>query len=106
MSDPVLEQFFPMSETAFYILLALTTPRHGYGIMQYVGELTGKRIILGSGTLYGSLSKMEGSSLIRFIGEENKRKTYEITELGKRVLLAEKERLGELYNNAKAVLGQ
>ncbi len=105
MND-LIKQHLPMSETAFYILLSLKEPKHGYAIMQHVGQMTANRIILGAGTLYGTLSKMEENSLIRFVGEESKRKTYEITDVGLQVLVAEKGRLGELYENAKGVLGQ
>lgn len=104
--NDILTRYIPMSETAFYILLSLIEPKHGYGIMRHVEELTGRRISLGAGTLYGSLSKMEGSGLIRYIGEVNKRKSYELTTFGKRVLRAEITRITELYNNAKGALEQ
>lgn len=53
-----------MTETAFYILLSLTEPRQGYGIIQYVNKITDGRIKLGSGTVYGTLGKMEKSQII------------------------------------------
>lgn len=90
-----------MTETGFYILLCLQEPNHGYGIVQIVKELTGGDIVLAPGTMYGSLSKMESDGLIRFIGEENKRKTYAITDLGKEVLDLEKKRIERLYQNMK-----
>ena len=95
-----------MSETAYYILLSLTKPKHGYGVMQHVEALTNGRITLGAGTLYGSISKMERDGVIRFISEENKRKTYEIAPLGRGVLQAEIARITELYFNAKGVMEQ
>lgn len=100
-SEKLIKAYIPMSETAYYILLSLVNPRHGYGIMQHVVELTSKRISLGAGTLYGSLSKMEKDLLIRFVKEENKRKIYEITDFGRIVLEAEIKRITELYNNSK-----
>lgn len=51
--------YVPMTETSFYILLCLRTPNHGYGIVQKVRELTENEVVLGPGTMYGSLSKME-----------------------------------------------
>ena len=47
--------------------------------------MTGGQIILPPGTMYGSLSKMEKDGLIRFVGEEEKRKIYLITPLGNEV---------------------
>lgn len=86
-----------MTETAFYILLCLRSPNHGYGIVQKVERLTGGAIRLAPGTMYGSLSKMEKDGLIRFIREEEKRKIYEITDLGREVLQIELKRIERLY---------
>ena len=58
ISEKALNAYIPMSETAYYILLSLSEPRHGYGIIKFVEELTENRIILGSGTVYGTLAKM------------------------------------------------
>jgi DNA-binding PadR family transcriptional regulator len=103
MNEAIISSYLPMSETAFYILLSLTEPRHGYGIMQYVSELTNNRIRLGAGTLYGSISKMEKDGIIHFVSEENKRKTYTITVTGRKLLDREEERITELYMNANKV---
>ena len=51
------------------------------------------------GTMYGSLSKMEKDGLIRFIREEEKRKIYVITDLGKEVLAIEMKRIERLFKN-------
>ncbi|MDP4090228.1 MAG: PadR family transcriptional regulator [Bacillota bacterium] len=99
------KDFIPMSETAYYILLSLTEERHGYAVMQYVSGLTRERINLGAGTLYGTLSKLEKAKLIIITREEEKRKYYKITKLGEEVLAAEIERIEELYNNGRGVLG-
>ncbi|GJM80274.1 hypothetical protein HMSSN139_27700 [Paenibacillus sp. HMSSN-139] len=58
------KRFIPMSETMFYILLSLQQERHGYGIMQHVKEITNDRIVLGAGTIYQSLGKLEKDGLI------------------------------------------
>jgi DNA-binding PadR family transcriptional regulator len=88
-----------MTETSFYILFALQNERHGYGIMQYVKELTGDEIVLGAGTVYTSFTKMENDGLIILTRTENKRKFYTITELGKEVLSLEIKRIERLYKN-------
>ena len=90
-----------MTETAFYILLCLREPNHGYGIVQTVEKLTDGAIRLAPGTMYGSLSKMEKDGVIRFIREEDKRKIYKITDLGEEVLSIEIKRIERLYKIAK-----
>lgn len=92
--------YVPMTETGFYILLCLQQPNHGYGVVQMVERMTEGEIRLTPGTMYGSLSKMEKDKLIRFVREEEKRKLYEITELGQEVLSLEKKRIKRLYRNA------
>lgn len=93
--------FSPMTETAYYILLSLLKERHGYGIMQYVAQITQGRINLGAGTVYGTLGKLEKNKLILNTREEDKRKYYLITQEGKEVLINEFERITELYENGK-----
>jgi DNA-binding PadR family transcriptional regulator len=86
-----------MTESAFYILLSLQQERHGYGIGQRVRELTEGHLIIGPGTMYGTLSKMEKDGLIVFTREKEKRKYYQITPLGQEVLNREKKRIRYLY---------
>ena len=98
MDAHIRQVYVPMTETAFYILLCLKTPNHGYGIVQTVERLTEGAIKLAPGTMYGSLSKMEKDGLIRFVREEEKRKIYEITDLGREVLQTEIARIERLYH--------
>ncbi|MBE5961618.1 MAG: PadR family transcriptional regulator [Lachnospiraceae bacterium] len=46
----------PLTEVTFYILLAVRRSNHGYGIIQKISELTDGRVVLGPGTLYGSVN--------------------------------------------------
>lgn len=102
MTDAHIKKVYvPMTETGFYILLCLRQPNHGYGIVQKVKELTKGEIVLAPGTMYGSLSKMEKDGLIRFVREEEKRKSYVITALGKEVLETEMKRIERLHRNMK-----
>ena len=71
------------------------------GIVQMVREMTKGDIVLAPGTMYGSLSKMEKDGLIRFVREEEKRKIYTITDLGREVLHLEMKRIERLYTNMK-----
>ncbi len=101
MNQHVKKVYVPMTETAFYILLCLKKPNHGYGIVQTVDKITDGAVRLTPGTMYGSLSKMEKDGLIRFIREEDKRKIYQITDLGSEVLQIELKRIERLYRNAR-----
>ena len=101
MDQHIKKVYVPMTETAFYILLCLREPNHGYGIVQTVEKLTEGAIRLAPGTMYGSLSKMEKDGVIRFIREEDKRKIYKITDLGEDVLALEIKRIERLYKIAK-----
>lgn len=103
--DPHIKKVYvPMTETAFYILLCLQVPNHGYGVVQKVEKLTGGTIKLSPGTMYGSLSKMEKDNVIEFIREEDKRKIYKITDLGAHLLQLELRRITRLYTTAQEEL--
>lgn len=104
MDAHIQKVYVPMTETAFYILLCLQKPNHGYGIVQMVERMTEGEIRLTPGTMYGSLSKMEKDGLIQFVREEEKRKIYQITVLGTEVLQIEKKRIERLYRNAQEAL--
>ena len=101
MDQHIRKVYVPMTETAFYILLCLREPNHGYGIVQKVETLTEGAIRLTPGTMYGSLSKMEKDGVIRFVREDDKRKIYQITELGSEILAIEFERIERLYKIAR-----
>ena len=97
------KRYIPMSETMLYILLSLREECHGYAIMQHVKGLTDGRITLGAGTIYSSLGKLEGDSLIEALAEEDRRKTYRITPLGLEILKIETARITELYTNLEGL---
>lgn len=97
MDPHIRKVYVPMTETAFYILFCLRKPNHGYGIVQMVEKMTGGAVRLTPGTMYGSLSKMEKDRLICFLREEDKRKIYQITDLGWEVLQTELKRIERLY---------
>lgn len=89
----------PMTKAMYYILLALLRPGHGYGMMQRIRELSGGRLVMGPGTLYGVLSRMNREGLIVLTGEDGRRKNYAITEAGKNALLLEYRRLKQLVED-------
>jgi DNA-binding PadR family transcriptional regulator len=98
--EKVLKKYVPMTETAFYILLSLDEPRHGYGIVKHVEKITKARVLLGSGTVYGTLMKMQKDGMITVFADEERKTVYEITDIGKIVLATEISRLKELHENA------
>ncbi|MEN6553505.1 MAG: PadR family transcriptional regulator [Methanobacterium sp.] len=98
-------KYLPLTEAAYYVLISLNKPRHGYGIMQHVEKLTNGRIKIGAGTMYGNLSRMEKEGLITSVAEEDRKKIYELSEKGKSVLKLELERLEELLEHGKNEMG-
>ncbi len=96
------KKYLPLTEAAYYVLISLNKPRHGYGIMQHVEEITDGRIKIGAGTMYGNLSRMEKEGLINSVAEENRKKIYEISEKGKIIMRLEMERLEELLSLGKS----
>ena len=101
MDSKIKRIYVPMTESGFYILFCLRQPQHGYGICQQVKQMTGGELIISEGTMYGTLAKMEKDGLIAFEREEEKRKLYLITELGKEILNIEINRIERLYKNSK-----
>ena len=95
-----------LTEAVYYILLSLMEPLHGYGIMQNVERLSGGRLRLAAGTLYGAISSMLEKGWITALDNaaDSRKKEYVITEAGKVILQAEYQRLRELVDNGRAVL--
>lgn len=103
-----MEKNLPLTEAVFYILLAVRKPNHGYGIIQEVGELTGGRVVLGPGTLYGAIQALTKKNWIRIYSEDTssrRKKEYLLTEEGRRVFEEECRRLEELLKNARRMGG-
>ena len=101
MNEKIKRVYIPMTETGFYILYCLQNEMHGYNIIQKVSQMTNGEIIISAGTMYGSLSKMVKDGLIHSTKEEEKRKFYIITALGKEILTIELKRIQRLYNNSR-----
>ena len=97
---------YALTESTYYILLSLVRPRHGYGIMQLTEELSGGRVRLAAGTLYGALNALAVKGWIIQLPSEDdsRRKEYKLTEKGFLVLLREVARLRELADNGERLL--
>ncbi|MBR2351946.1 MAG: helix-turn-helix transcriptional regulator [Alistipes sp.] len=95
-----------LTEAVYYILLVLTEPMHGYGIMQRIAEISNGRLLISAGTLYGALSSLLDKQWIiqHAFDTESRKKEYQITPLGREVLQAEYMRLAELVANGEQIL--
>lgn len=101
-----LNENIVLTESTYYILLSLYKPQHGYGIMQQTEQLSGGRIRLAAGTLYGALNSLcdKGWIVPLPIQEESRKKEYKLTETGLAVLKNELVRLQQLVENGQTVL--
>jgi DNA-binding PadR family transcriptional regulator len=118
-------KLLPLTEASYYVLVSLIEPRHGYGIMQNVAAISSNQVRLGPGTLYGALTNLRKQGLIERVkerafaaevdpqakpgaptaapaavggqeSENERRKIYALTELGKKVVGLESRRLQAL----------
>ncbi len=97
----------PLGASAFYILLALAEEeRHGYSIAKEVENASEGTIRLGPGTLYRVIKQMVVDGWIedvhRIDPEDPRRRYYRLTKWGRRIAVAEAERLAELVRVARA----
>jgi DNA-binding PadR family transcriptional regulator len=83
------------SEPAVMVLVSLADgPKHGYAMQEDIEALTGTRP--GPGTLYGAVRRLEDRGLIEPLPGDERRKPYQLTEAGRRVLQAELQRMGSV----------
>ena len=103
------DSFLPLTPAVFHILLALADgEKHGYAIMQEVEGLTEGKVQMGPGTLYGSIKRMLAAGLIEESDDrpdptldDERRRYYRQTGLGRKVLKEEAERLASLMALAR-----
>lgn len=95
-----------LTESTYYILLSLYRPQHGYGIMQQTEQLSGGRVRLAAGTLYGALNSLCEKGWIRPLPAEqgSRKKEYQLTAEGLHVLKQELARLQQLVANGESIL--
>ena len=107
--SPDPRSFLPLTPLAFQVLLALADEgRHGYGIIQEVEARTDGLIRLRSGSLYTLLQRLLGEDLIVESDDrpapdqdDERRRYYKVTELGRGVLTAEARRLESAVGEAR-----
>ncbi len=95
----------PLTEVVFYILLALHQPRHGYGIMQYIEEITKGRVVMGAGTLYGALNTLQKKRWIQELDDQadGRKKEFIITRQGRAMFAIEVKRIKQLLKHAQKI---
>ncbi|MFA9397857.1 MAG: PadR family transcriptional regulator [Clostridiaceae bacterium] len=98
------EQFQTLTEQMYYILLSLTEECCGVDVMEKVYFISKGRISVGPGTLYTLLAKFVKSKIIRETLVEGRKKSYIITDYGKKILKTEYERLKNLVEEGKDFL--
>ena len=89
----------PLTPALFHVLLSLADgQKHGYAILKEVAERTGGTVELSTGTLYGIIKRLLNDGLIResALGSTERRRAYRLTPFGRKVALAEAERLRDL----------
>ena len=84
----------PLTETVYYILLALIEPAHGYFILQKVEELSNGQVRMAAGTLYGAIENLLKAKLIEPVkSDDSRRKVYVLSQHGRQVLQLDYERM-------------
>ncbi len=95
--------YLPLTPALFHVLLALADEgKHGYAIMKDVAERTDGRVELSTGTLYGIVKRLLADGLIResALGSTDRRRAYRLSAFGRKVALAEVERMRDLVSAA------
>ncbi|MEV3947912.1 PadR family transcriptional regulator [Streptomyces halstedii] len=100
----------PLREPTLLLITALAdAPRHGYALIQEVAAISGGRVRLRAGTLYGALDRLLGQGIVRVEREEvvdsRLRRTYALTDAGYEVLAAEADRLRTTAREAERRIG-
>jgi DNA-binding PadR family transcriptional regulator len=106
--DP--ESFLPLPRDTFHILVSLADrERHGYSVMQDVAERTSGALRLSPSSLYAAIKRLLNQGLIAELAErpdpendDERRRYYELTPLGRRVAKAEARRLERLLADARS----
>lgn len=92
-----------LTDNAYYILLSLTEPKHGYMIMKNLEEITNRRISISPASMYTTLKKLLSAELIQLIEEERK-KTYIATEKGFQFLIRDISKKKAMINQGEMIL--
>lgn len=96
----------PLTPAVFAILLALATgDKHGYAVMKEARTPEGGGVPMGPGTLYGTLDRLIRDGMVEESGmsDDERRRYYRLTALGRRALAAELERMDAAVRAARGL---
>lgn len=103
--------YLPLPQAQFHVLVALTSGElHGYAIMQAVETSSDGVVLMGPATLYGTLKRLVEAGLAEEtarrpeVGDDQRRRYYRLTALGREVCIAESDRLAALIRRTRANL--
>ena len=105
MADRDPSELLPLTPALFHVLLSLADgEKHGYAILKEVEQRTDGTVVLSTGTLYGIIKRLLADGMIResAAGSDERRTAYRLTAFGRKVALAEAERLRDLLASAQA----
>ncbi|MDR2547253.1 MAG: PadR family transcriptional regulator [Lachnospiraceae bacterium] len=95
----------PLTETVYYILLALKEPTHGYVLMQKVEELSDGQVRLAAGTLYGAIENLlKKEFIISMPSDDVRRKVYALSQTGESILRADYQRMSHILKITEQIL--
>jgi DNA-binding PadR family transcriptional regulator len=103
--------YLPLPQVQYHVLVALTSGElHGYAIMQAVEASSGGVVQMGPATLYGTLKRLVEAGLVEetaqrpAAGDDQRRRYYQLTGLGREVCIAESDRLADLIRRTRTNL--
>ncbi|HKE84696.1 MAG TPA: helix-turn-helix transcriptional regulator [Vicinamibacterales bacterium] len=105
MADRDPSESLPLTPALFHVLLSLADgEKHGYAILKEIEQRTSGQVVLSTGTLYGIVKRLLADGMIResAAGSDERRTAYRLTAFGRKVALAEAERLRGLVAAAQA----
>lgn len=100
------EKFSTLTEQMFYVLLCLREERCGMDILDQVPAMTGGRVSVGSGTLYNLLEQFCGAGMIRETRTEGRKRSYLLTDYGRRRLAQEYQRIQAQAEDYRRAFGE
>ncbi len=84
----------PLTETIFYLLVAFSEPTYGYLAIKKIEELSQGEVRIAAGTMYGAIENLLKLDMLKQLSAKNeRRKVYQTTEYGKKILGAEVSRM-------------
>ena len=107
----VPNDYLPLPQAQYHVLVALTSGElHGYAIMQAVETSSNNVVQMGPATLYGTLKRLVEAGMVEetaqrpVVGDDQRRRYYQLTGLGREVCIAESDRLAELVRRTRTNL--